>query len=439
MNKELETNIKFAGFHSQWEKEMNSGLSRLFKNVRLNALEELRVFRFPTTKDEEWRFTNVRSLLNKSFKPAVKKDGNIIDSEKFLGKYLIGDFDYNLLVFENGFINNQFTKIEDLPEGAFIGSLSDAAKQIPEVVSEYFNKSEKEQDAFEVLNKAYVSDGLFVYLPKNKSLDRPVQVLQIAGGNEKLMVSPRNIIVAEENSEATIIVNYAGASKSEYFNNSVTQIFGKESSRLTYVEIQSEDEKAFQIGHTLVNLNDDAVFNHFEFTLSGKLVRNNLSAKLSGENIESHYYGFYIGKNSQHIDNHTFIDHVKPNCFSNEIYKGILNDKSKAVFGGKILVDKDSQKTNAFQSNKTILLSDEARIDTKPQLEIYADDVKCTHGATVGQLDEEALFYIVSRGISKDEARSMLINAFANDILNPIKIDALKNNLTERILTTLRG
>lgn len=437
MKKEFETNIKFAGLHPEWEKKMNSGLNQLFADERLSAIDTLKTLRFPTIKDEDWRFTNIKPLLSTDFKPAIKKESNIVGKEDFVNKYLVKDFDYDLLVFENGFIRYEFTKIGDLPEGVFVGALSEAAKLMPEVVSEYFNKSDKEEDAFEVLNKAFVSDGLFVYVPKNKALPRPLQVLQISGGNEKLMVTPRNIVVAEENSEATVIVSYAGVSKSEYFNNSVTEIFGKESSRLSYVEIQSEDENAFQIGSTLVELNDNALFNHYEFTLSGKLVRNNLRAKLNGENIESHYYGFYIGKETRHIDNHTFIDHAKPNCFSNEIYKGILEDKSKAVFGGRILVDKDSQKTNAFQSNKTILLSDDARIDTKPQLEIYADDVKCTHGATVGQLDSEALFYIVSRGISPKEARAMLIKAFANEVLEPIKIEALKNNLTERIFTAL--
>jgi len=439
MNNEYETNIKFAGLHPQWEKEMNSGLNLLFADERLKALDELKTLRFPTIKDEDWRFTNVKPLLNTDFKPAVKKENSIVAKKDFINKYLFEDFDYDLLVFENGFINDNYTKIGDLPEGTFIGALSEAAKIMPEVVSRYFNKSDKVQDAFEVLNKAFVSDGLFVYVPKNKVLPRPLQVLQIAGGKDKLMVSPRNMVVAEENSEATVIVSYSGVSESEYFNNSVTELFAKESSRLSYVEIQSEGKNAFQVGGTFVELNDNAVFNHFEFTLSGKFVRNNLRAKLNGENIESHFYGFYIGKEMQHIDNHTFIDHAKPNCFSNEIYKGILEDKSKAVFGGRILVDKDSQKTNAFQSNKTILLSDDARIDTKPQLEIYADDVKCTHGATVGQLDTEALFYIMSRGISKKEARAMLIKAFANEVLEPIKIEALKNNLTERIFTALGG
>ena len=341
------------------------------------------------------------------------------------------------VVFVNGFFSEKFSDIKNLPENVFIGSLKKASDEIPDIVKKYYGKTLVNQNAFELLNEAFTSDGLFVYIPKNVILELPVEAVFIADNAGGKMISPRNLVIAEENSEVNIFTDYSSSAAETYFTNSITEIFGDKNSRITFLEVQAENNESYRIGTTKMRLKDSALLNHFVLTQSGKLARNNLNAELDGENIEAHFYGFYIAKEKRHIDNHTFIDHAKPNCFSNEIYKGILEDEAKAVFGGRILVRKDSQKTNAFQSNKTILLSDKARIDTKPQLEIYADDVKCTHGATVGQLDKEALFYIISRGISSEAARSMLIKAFANDFLEPIKLDVVKENINNRIFKTI--
>ena len=437
MKNELKTDFKYSGLYADWVKRMNSSYNSFFATESEAALGKLEKISFPTTKDEDWRFTNVSPILKAGFLPATKNDS----SEKTLeGKIKTGFYsglEAHKVVFVNGFFNEQFSDIKKLPENVFIGSLKKASEEIPEIVKKYYGKTLVNQNAFELLNESFASDGLFIYIPKNVILELPVEVVFVADNAGGKMISPRNLIVAEENSEVNIFTDYSSSVAETYFTNSITEIFGDKNAHITFLEVQAENNDSYRIGTTKMQLKDSASLNHFVLTQSGKLVRNNLNAELDGENIEAHFYGFYIAKEKRHIDNHTFIDHAKPNCFSNEIYKGILEDEAKAVFGGRILVRKDSQKTNAFQSNKTILLSDKARIDTKPQLEIYADDVKCTHGATVGQLDKEALFYIISRGISPEAARSMLIKAFANDFLEPIKLDVVKENINNRIFNTI--
>ncbi len=437
MKNELKTDFKYFGLYADWVKRMNSSYNSLFAAESEAALGKLEKISFPTIKDEDWRFTNVSPILKAGFVPATKNDFSEKTLEGKINAEFYSGLEAHKVVFVNGFFSEQFSDIKNLPENVFIGSLKKASEEIPDIVKKYYGKTLVNQNAFELLNEAFTSDGLFVYIPKNVILELPVEAVFIADNAGGKMISPRNLVIAEENSEVNIFTDYSSSAAEMYFTNSITEIFGDKNSRITFLEVQAENNESYRIGTTKMRLKDSALLNHFVLTQSGKLARNNLNAELDGENIEAHFYGFYIAKEKRHIDNHTFIDHAKPNCFSNEIYKGILEDEAKAVFGGRILVRKDSQKTNAFQSNKTILLSDKARIDTKPQLEIYADDVKCTHGATVGQLDKEALFYIISRGISSEAARSMLIKAFANDFLEPIKLDVVKENINNRIFKTI--
>ncbi len=437
MKNELKNNLEFAEHYTTWVNKKNGTFNPILLEKSKEAIDELTVTKFPTKKDEEWRFTNIAPILKTDFAPADNNPTDANEIKDKINNVFLNDFDSYKLVFINGFFREDLSEIKSLPKNVFIGGLEKAVEEIPEIVKQYFGKSVKHNNAFELLNSAFTADGLFVYIPKNTTLKIPIEALFVSNNDENKMILPHNIVIAEENSEATILSNYSDFSDSVKLTNTLTEIYGAKSSRLTYIEIQSENNSSYRIGTTEIEIEESAVFNHFVLTDSGKLVRNNLNAELNGENIEAHFFGFYISKENRHIDNHTFIDHAKPNCFSNEIYKGILEDESKAVFGGRILVRKDSQKTNAFQSNKTILLSDKARIDTKPQLEIYADDVKCTHGATVGQLDKDALFYIVSRGISPERARSMLIKAFANDFLEPIKSDVVKENLNQKIFKAI--
>ena len=255
--------------------------------------------------------------------------------------------------------------------------------------------------------------------------------------NEPMLSSPRNLITTEEGSEVNIIMNYSGISEKTYLSNIATDVIAAGNAIVNIYKIQNENENSFHLEKVNVQQEGSSRFNHHSMTFGGSIVRNDINSFLNGENCECHYYGLYLGNGKQHIDNHTFVDHAKPNCMSNELYKGILDGDARGVFSGKILVRPDAQKTNAYQSNKTILLSDKAVIDTKPQLEIFADDVKCSHGATIGRLDETAYFYIRSRGVPAEHAKSMLIRAFANDVIESVKIPELKEKLNHMIFDHL--
>jgi Fe-S cluster assembly protein SufD len=270
-----------------------------------------------------------------------------------------------------------------------------------------------------------------------KVVDKPVQVLYLNGGSDAVLSTPRNIIVAGKNSQLSIISNYYGFMPGVYFTNVVSDLYAGEHAVVDYYKIQNENDEAFHIEKFQGRQEKGSVLNHFNFTFGGAIVRNDINTVLEGENIETHYYGFYLANGKRHVDNHTFVDHAKPHCVSNELYKGILDDNARGVFNGKIIVRRNAQKTNAYQQNKTILLSKGATIDTKPQLEIFADDVKCTHGATVGHLDDTANFYIRTRGIPDELAKSMLIRAFANDIVEMVKIDPMREKLNHMVFENL--
>ena len=420
-----------------FEEKLNGDKKLFTHELRREAVSRLESINFPTQKDEEWKYTNVSPILKNNFIPAGSAFLN--DTVKAdIEKKLFCGFDCHRLVFVNGLYNEGLSDVKPLPKGAVIGSLRDAIKNQPELIKQHFPKSREEANAFNVLNAAFNLDGLFVYLPKGTIVPNPVQVLFLNGSdNETVLSSPRNVIVAGEKSEVNIIMNYSGISDKVYFSNIMTDAAVDENAVVNIYKIQNENENSYHIEKVEVYQNRSSLFNHYSMIFGGAIVRNDINSKLDGENCECHYYGLYLGNNKQHIDNHTFVDHAKPNCLSNELYKGILDGNSRGVFNGKIMVRPDAQKTNAYQSNKTILLSDKAVIDTKPQLEIFADDVKCSHGATIGHLDETADYYIRSRGIPADLAKSMLIRAFANDVIESIKLPELKEKLNHMIFDHL--
>ena len=284
------------------------------------------------------------------------------------------------------------------------------------------------------LNTALLSDGVFIYAPEGKTIAQPVILLNITDASEtNVLAQPRNLIVVEKNASATVVEVYETIGENPSFTNVVTESYVAENAHLEHYKIQQQAGESYQNNFTQIFQEANTNINHVTLTLDGTMVRNNLHFYMNGENCNSLLYGLYITEQNNHVDNHTRVDHAKPNCFSDEKYKGILKDQSTAVFNGKIMVHLDAQKTNAYQRNQNILLSDEATVNTKPQLEIFADDVKCTHGATIGQLDEEPMFYLRSRGIPEDAARKMLLNAFADDIAEKIKIPELVTLLENEI------
>ncbi|RJP58029.1 MAG: Fe-S cluster assembly protein SufD [Ignavibacteriales bacterium] len=420
-----------------FESKLNGQSKTFLHDIRKDALTKLKDLHFPTIKDEEWKYTNIAPLMKENFVLPEKVEATKID-EEFIYKNSFTDFDYDRIVFINGKFSPQFSIIGELPKDVVIGSLAKAITENTEIVKKYIGKYSKVEHAFTAMNQTYSTDGLFVYLPEGKMLERPLQVFFVNGNeNEKILSIPRNLVIAESGSSGKIIVNYVGVNNNSYFTNTLSEIHVDVNANLDYIKIQSEKKNAFHIDKTDIYQDKGSIFNHYSFAFGASLSRTDINSVLDNENIECHFYGIYLGKDKQHLDHHTFVDHAKPNCMSNEVYKGILDDESRGVFNGQILVRPDAQKTNAYQSNKTVLLSDKATIDTKPQLEIFANDVKCSHGATIGKLDEEAYFYIRSRGVEDKIAQSMLIHAFAADVIEAVNIEQLRDQLNHKLFETL--
>ncbi len=420
-----------------FQKKLNGQSKSFLNEIRKEAMNRLTELDFPTNRNEEWKYTNVSPILKQNFIPAVNTTIPKFTKEE-IKKFLFNDFDCHLLVFVNGFFSEELSKISLLPKGVIVGSLKKILKENPELISGYVSKISKIDNAFNALNTAYALDGLVVIVPDGIALEKPIQVLYLNTSENELVLSlPRNLIVAGKNSQVSVIANYNGYGEKVYFSNIITEVFADENSIVDLCKVQNENENSYHIEKVQAQQKKNSLFNHYNVTFGGAIVRNDINSLLDGENTETHYYGLYMANGKQHVDNHTFIDHAKPNCMSNELYKGILDDNSRGVFNGKIIVRQDAQKTNAYQQNKTILLSKSATIDTKPQLEIFADDVKCSHGATVGHLDETSEFYIRSRGVPQELAKSMLIRAFANDVIETIKIEPLKEQINHMIFDHL--
>jgi len=419
---------KFAEFEKSLNGEAKS-LSHLSKKESINKLDEIS---FPDLKDEDWKYTNVSAVIKENFLPAqLCKPSVSLEIEKYLFDFA----DSSLLVFENGIFNEKLSKIHR-QKNVFIGSL----KSFSLIDETNFQKNVKfrKTTAFDYLNESFGADGFALIIGDKTTLEKPVQVLFINGNaDEKVLSSPRIFITVGKFSEADVILNFVGDNDNYYLTNINTAVQLDENSNLNLFKIQNESKKSFHFDNINISQSANSTLNHFNISFGGKLSRNGLSSNLIGEGAECNFNGLYIANENQHVDNHTFVNHAVANCNSNETYKGILDDLSRGVFNGKIVVAKDAQKTNAYQSNKTILLSDKSRIDTKPQLEIFADDVKCSHGATVGRLDEQALFYIISRGIPSDLAKSMLIRAFANDVIEKVNLSELKEQLNHMIFENL--
>lgn len=431
-----ENNLKkwYLDNYKEFEKTVENDF---LNSARKNASDQFESSIFPTKKDEEWKYTNISPILKHEFVPSPLSKNRATGISSIEG-YKIQNLDAHLLVFINGIFNKDLSEIGEIEDGVIIDNFYNQSINNADFLKSHLTKKESADNSFNLLNTTFTYDGFVIYVPKNKVVEKPIHIINIAeDGADKPLIQPRNLVVAESNAQANIITEYVGNAKSEYFTNIITEISIDENAHVTFFKLQNESNAAYHIDKTEITQKNSSVFNHFSLSFGSKIARNDINAKLDGENIELHLYGLYLGNDDQHIDNHTFIDHAKPNCESNELYKGILDDKARGVFSGKILVNQIAQKTNAFQSNKSVLLSNDASIDTKPQLEIYADDVKCSHGATVGKLDEQAYFYIRSRGVPAEAARSMLIRAFIDDVITEIKIDPLKEKVNHTIFEHL--
>ncbi|MFH1198299.1 MAG: Fe-S cluster assembly protein SufD [bacterium] len=421
----------------KFEKNLNGESKTFFHQSRKDAFSKIDDFDFPTQKVEEWKYTNISPILKHNFVPASIAVKTEISKDE-VKNIAFENFESHLLVFVNGIFSKDLSSIDGLPQGVIIDSLNNILENNPDILQKHHAEISKSENIFTTLNAAYAYDGFVAIVPDGKIVGKPVQILYLNGsGSENILSTPRNFISVGKDAQLKVIAHFMGVSDNTYFTDSVTDVVCGENSVVEIYKIQNESNAAFHIERTSVSQKNSANFSHHNLSFGGALARNDIYSVLDGEHIESHLYGLYLANEKQHVDTHTFIDHAKPNSFSNEVYKGILDDESHGVFGGKILVRQDAQKTNAYQSNKTVLLSKNANIDTKPQLEIYADDVKCSHGATVGHLDDNAYFYIRSRGVPDDLAKSMLIHAFANDVIEAVKIEPLRESLNHMIFEHL--
>ncbi len=397
------------------------------RDLALTSFERLG---FPTTKLEEWRFTPVGPLVDVPFTLAV--DGvDATASFPAISRHAAS------IVCVNGQVSSRLSSLSQLPQGVRVLGLETALAENPWVVEPYLTKVAPFQlQTFTALNTAFLRDGVVAFLPPHAVLPVPLEVTFMSAAAAGPTVShPRLLIVAGENSQAQIVERYIGSGRT--FTNAVTEIVLGANAVIDHYKLQEEAPDAFHIGAMYLHAARSSLFSSHSLTFGAAIARNDVVAILDGEGIDCTLNGLYLGRDRQLVDNHTTIDHAQPHCGSHEVYKGILGDQSRAVFNGKIVVRIDAQKTDAKQTNKALLLSDEATINTKPQLEIFANDVKCTHGAAIGQLDDDAVFYLRSRGLSADQARAMLIRAFAGDILNRVKIPALKDYLESALTTRL--
>jgi Fe-S cluster assembly protein SufD len=392
--------------------------------IREGALASFERLGFPTTKLEQWRFTSVAPITERIFAPAV--DG-IAGVHPSLIAPIGGGAATAVLV--NGRFAPKLSSLDRLPKGVHVTDLETALSTNPGLVEPYLGRlAGTDSHAFTALNTAFLRDGVVVSVAPHAIVDVPVEVIFVSIAESKAVVShPRLLVVAAEASQVRILERYVG--KGATFTNAVTEVWLGANAVVDHYKVQEEPADAFHIGGMYFHGARSGTFSSHSITFGGALVRNDVVAVLDGEGIDCTLNGLYVGRHKQLIDNHTTIDHAQPHCGSHEVYKGILGEQSRAVFNGKIVVRPDAQKTDAKQTNKALLLSDDAQINTKPELEIFANDVKCTHGAAIGQLDEDAIFYLRSRGLGYDESRALLIRAFAEDILNRIKVEPLREHL----------
>ncbi|MEZ4690398.1 MAG: Fe-S cluster assembly protein SufD [Ignavibacteria bacterium] len=400
----IDLKIKLLEDFNNLEVNLNGESKNNIHKIRQDAIASFEELGFPVKKMEEWKYTNLKPVFKHDFKTVFEPAKTQL-KRKDLEKYLVEGLKVNLLVFINGQFNEKLSSIVTRSEKIFIGSFSEGRISFNDVIEKHFSKyADYKNRSLTALNTAFAKDGAFIYLKKGVQVSEPVHILNIADASaDSVMIQPRNLIVAEEGSDIKIIEDYYSLGDNHSFTNAVTEIYCAPNARLDRYKIQNDNDKAYHVGTTQVQQEQDSYFSDTTISWGSAITRNDLNAVFNGTNTECHFYGLYLLNGKQHVDNHTLADHKMPHCYSNELYKGIIDDKATGVFNGKIMVREDAQKTNAYQSNGNILLSEDATIYSKPQLEIFADDVKCSHGATTGQLNKEEMFYLRSRGIGKDE------------------------------------
>jgi Fe-S cluster assembly protein SufD len=426
---------------SAFETYQNNGGSAgpgWLKQLRESAMASFVNLGFPTTRHEDWKYTSVDPIVSTAFERGGRSARKVAADE--IAALSFSPASGCRLVFVDGIYSSGLSEPASLPRGVRVESLAEALNRDDEILQSHLSRYARYQDqSFVALNTAFVGDGALVYLPQGQVIEEPIYLVFVStGGDHPLVSHPRNLIVVGEGAQARIVESHVGSANGVYFSNAVTELVGGEGASIDYYVLQRERKDGYHVGMLEAQLSRQCVLAAHSITLAGSLVRNDLRVVLNGEGSECSLNGLYVLDARQHVDNHTEIEHCMPHAKSHELYKGILSGHARGVFNGKILVHKDAQKSDARQTNKNLLLSEDAMVNTKPQLEIYADDVKCSHGSTVGQLDRDALFYLRSRGIGLREAQSLLSYAFASEVISKVRIGPMRARLDDYLLNKFR-
>jgi Fe-S cluster assembly protein SufD len=404
------------------------------RSLRLSGITRFEELGFPSTKNEDWHFTPVTPIVERGFAPLTSRSGKVTAAQ--LAPLSFGATDWHTLVFVNGRFSAELSRTAALPDGVQVLPLERAYDELPLLLERHVGRiTSMDAHTFTALNTAFINDGAVVHVQADVEVARPIHLLFVSDRDAVNGVAqPRNLIVLDRFAKATVIESYVGLADGAYFTNAVTEATIADGATLAHLKLQRESEQAFHVGTFDARQSRDSHLVSFSFATGGALSRTNIYTELRGEGCGATLNGLYLGDGEQHIDHQTRIEHVAPNCYSRELYKGILDGSAHGVFNGKVYVHPEAQKTDGKQTNQTLLLSEKAQIDTKPQLEIFADDVKCTHGATVGRLDETSLFYMKSRGINARTARELLTYAFAADVLETIELADVREGLESATL-----
>ncbi len=430
--------LKYTAHYKQIKEMLFESSPDILNAPRKKAFQDFVMQGIPTRKNENYKYTSLQS----SFLPEFEFIHKRVEHKANLNEVFqcdVPQINTHLALIFNGWFYKKNKEIGELPEGVILDSLENIAEQKPELLEKYATIAKTEDDPLVALNTAYAKDGFFLYVPKNVEFKSPVQIINLLQNAKDTFSTQRNFILVEDGAKVQILLCDHTLNLNQYLSNSVTEIFAGNNAEVEFYTLQNQHNRATSLNSIFVEqLRDSRVTSH-TVSLHGGLIRNNLKITLNGENAHADLFGMSFMDKKQHIDNFTQVIHAKPHCTSNQVYKNVLNESSSGAFAGRIHVVRDAQKTNAFQRNNNLLLTDQANMQTKPQLIIDADDVKCSHGATVGQIDEEALFYLRARGIDEDKARLMMMNAFAHEVIKEIKLEALRDRIDELVDKRLQG
>jgi Fe-S cluster assembly protein SufD len=427
---------KLVASFMAFENKGNVDLDSKVHEIRSAAMQRFEKDGFPTKKNEEWKYTSLNAILKNDFSVFPQSEATI--ELKDVKKYFLHEIESYKIVFIDGAYSSFLSDTtHDIADVCILSSALREPKY-KMILDHYFGTIANNNDSLTSLNTAFSKEGAFINIPKNVVLPKPIQILNFSTGSEKeIMLQPRNLVVVGENSHVQIYERHQNLSNNVVLTNAVTEVFAHKRAIADIYKIQNDKDSSSLIDNTYVQQKDSSIVSVNTFSFGGKITRNNLEFHQEGEHITSNLNGITVIGNKEHVDNHTLVHHKKENCESHEMYKGIFDDQSTGVFNGKVIVNKEAQKTNAYQQNDNVLIGDKASINAKPQLEIFADDVKCSHGCTIGQLDNSALFYLQSRGIPKKEAKALMLFAFCNDVVEKIKIPALKSRINKLLADKL--